>query len=111
MPDQESIFYLLVMSARANNHRVLRYQVQVIHFSDSIYSPLLVFFIISIHDLKKDQKEFTLENKKERNTMQQDTINMSQMLTELQDAPGNEQRVRDYMTDELKKYSDEILND
>lgn len=43
--------------------------------------------------------------------MQQDTLNMFQMLTELQGAPGNEKRVRDYMTEELKKYSDEIIND
>lgn len=43
--------------------------------------------------------------------MQQDTLNMFQMLTELQGAPGNEKRVRDYMTGELKKYSDEIIND
>ncbi|HLR22428.1 MAG TPA: M42 family metallopeptidase [Pseudogracilibacillus sp.] len=43
--------------------------------------------------------------------MQQDTLNMFQTLTELQGAPGNEKRVRDYMTGELKKYSDEIIND
>src|SRR5699024_2973129 len=43
--------------------------------------------------------------------MQQDTLNMIQMLTELQGAPGNEKRVRDYMTGELKKYSEEIIND
>src|SRR5699024_9344884 len=43
--------------------------------------------------------------------MQQDTLNMFQMLTELQGAPGNRTRVRDYMTGELKKYSDEIIND
>src|SRR5699024_11603965 len=46
-----------------------------------------------------------------RSTMQQDTLNMCQTLTELQGAPGNEKRVRDYMTGELKKYSDEIVND
>lgn len=43
--------------------------------------------------------------------MQKDTMNMFQTLTELQGAPGNEKRVRDYMTGELKKYSDEIIND
>src|SRR5699024_2370619 len=43
--------------------------------------------------------------------MQQDTLNMFQTLRELQGAPGNEKRDRDYMTGELKKYSDEIIND
>lgn len=43
--------------------------------------------------------------------MQKDTMNMFQTLTELQGAPGNEKRVRNYMTGELKKYSDEIIND
>lgn len=43
--------------------------------------------------------------------MNQPTKQMFKTLTELQGAPGDERRVRDFMTTELKKYSDEIVYD
>src|SRR5690625_5119300 len=36
---------------------------------------------------------------------------MFKVLTELQGAPGDEKRVRDYMTKELSKYADEVVYD
>ncbi|MEC5421887.1 M42 family metallopeptidase [Virgibacillus sp. C22-A2] len=43
--------------------------------------------------------------------MNQDTLNLFKNLTELQGAPGNEHLVRGFMNEELKKYSDEVIQD
>src|SRR5699024_3186631 len=48
---------------------------------------------------------------KERNTMQQDTLNIFHMITELQGGAGNEKRARDYMKGALKMCADETIND
>jgi endoglucanase len=43
--------------------------------------------------------------------MDQTTLHMFKTLTELQAAPGDEKRVRDYMAVELGKYADEVVYD
>src|SRR5690625_2661756 len=43
--------------------------------------------------------------------MKQETLDLFKTLTELQGAPGNEHPVRSFMREELKKYSDEIIQD
>ena len=43
--------------------------------------------------------------------MQKETLDMFRVLTELPGAPGNEHAVRDYMRKELRKYSDELIQD
>jgi len=43
--------------------------------------------------------------------MQKETLEMFKTLTELPAVPGNEYAVRNYMRDELKKYSDEVIQD
>lgn len=43
--------------------------------------------------------------------MQKQTKEMFRILTELQGAPGDEKRVRDYMVEQLEKYSDELIYD
>ncbi len=43
--------------------------------------------------------------------MNKETLQMFKTLTELPGAPGNEHMVRDYMRQELEKYSDEIIQD
>ncbi|HLR14981.1 MAG TPA: peptidase M28, partial [Bacillota bacterium] len=43
--------------------------------------------------------------------MNKETLDMFKTLTELQGAPSNEHRVREYMKQELSKYSDEIVQD
>jgi len=43
--------------------------------------------------------------------MNKETLEMFKTLTELQGAPSNEHLVRDYMKQELTKYSDEIVQD
>lgn len=43
--------------------------------------------------------------------MQKETLEMFRALTELPGAPGNEHAVRDYMREELRKYSDELIQD
>ncbi|GAA0600504.1 M42 family metallopeptidase [Virgibacillus siamensis] len=43
--------------------------------------------------------------------MKQETMDMFQTLTELQGAPGNEHPVRNFMKQELDKYSDELIQD
>lgn len=43
--------------------------------------------------------------------MNQETLDMFKILTELPGAPGNERAVRAYMRTELEKYSDEIVLD
>ncbi|TFB25083.1 M42 family peptidase [Filobacillus milosensis] len=43
--------------------------------------------------------------------MNQETLDMFKTLTELPGAPGNEHQVRQYMKQELEKYSDEIVQD
>ncbi|WP_172371058.1 M42 family metallopeptidase [Sporosarcina jiandibaonis] len=43
--------------------------------------------------------------------MEKDTLKMFKTLTELPGAPGNEHAVRNYMREELAKYSDEIVQD
>src|SRR5699024_4242158 len=43
--------------------------------------------------------------------MKQETLDLFKTLTELQGAPGNEHPVRSLMREELKKYSDEIIQD
>ncbi|WP_085991650.1 M42 family metallopeptidase [Oceanobacillus senegalensis] len=43
--------------------------------------------------------------------MNQETLDLFKNLTELQGAPGNEHRVREFMQSELRKYSDELIQD
>ena len=43
--------------------------------------------------------------------MNKETLKMFKILTELQGAPGDEFRVRNFMEKELKKYSDELIYD
>lgn len=43
--------------------------------------------------------------------MNEDTLQLFQTLTELPGAPGNERLVRQFMKQELQKYSDEIIQD
>lgn len=43
--------------------------------------------------------------------MEKQTKEMFRTLTELQGAPGDEKRVRDYMVENLRKYSDELIFD
>lgn len=43
--------------------------------------------------------------------MNQETLALFKNLTELQGAPGNEHAVRNFMKQELEKYSDEIIQD
>ena len=43
--------------------------------------------------------------------MNQTTLNLFEKLTELQGASGNEYLVRQFMTNELEKYADEIIHD
>src|SRR5690625_1317715 len=43
--------------------------------------------------------------------MNQDSLEMFKALTELQGASGNEHLVRDFMKQELGKYSDELIQD
>ncbi len=43
--------------------------------------------------------------------MKKDTQDMFKILTELQGAPGDESRVREFMESELGKYSDELIYD
>lgn len=43
--------------------------------------------------------------------MEQKTKDMFRTLTELQGAPGDEKRVRDYMAEQLSKHSDELIYD
>lgn len=43
--------------------------------------------------------------------MNESTKQLFKTLTELQGAPGDERRVREFMTTELKKYADEIIYD
>ncbi|WP_077327593.1 M42 family metallopeptidase [Virgibacillus siamensis] len=43
--------------------------------------------------------------------MKQETLDMFKTLTELQGAPGNEHPVRQFMKQELAKYSDELIQD
>ncbi|MBM7692934.1 putative aminopeptidase FrvX [Peribacillus deserti] len=43
--------------------------------------------------------------------MNQETLSMFKTLTELPGAPGNEYLVRDYMRNELERYSDEVVQD
>lgn len=43
--------------------------------------------------------------------MEQETLDLFKTLTELPGAPGNESAVRQFMKQELQKYSDEIIQD
>lgn len=43
--------------------------------------------------------------------MNQDTLQLFKILTELQGAPGFEHRIRTFMKSELEKYTDEIIQD
>lgn len=43
--------------------------------------------------------------------MQKDTLEMFRTLTELQGAPGDEVRVREFMAAELEKYADDVVYD
>lgn len=43
--------------------------------------------------------------------MEKSTLDMFQTLTELQGAPGDEKRVREFMAGELEKYADEVIYD
>lgn len=43
--------------------------------------------------------------------MEKQTLEMFRTLTELHGAPGDESRVRQYMTDQLTKYADELVYD
>lgn len=43
--------------------------------------------------------------------MNKETLTLFKTLTELQGAPGNEHAVRNFMKQELEKYSDEIIQD
>lgn len=43
--------------------------------------------------------------------MNEDTLQLFKTLTELPGAPGNEKPVRDFMRQELQRYSDEIIQD
>ncbi|HZW68367.1 MAG TPA: M42 family metallopeptidase [Pseudogracilibacillus sp.] len=43
--------------------------------------------------------------------MEKQTLEMFRTLTELHGAPGDEGRVRQYMTDQLRKYADELVYD
>ncbi|SEO83940.1 endoglucanase [Amphibacillus marinus] len=43
--------------------------------------------------------------------MNQETLKMFKVLTELQGAPGDEQLVRKFMREELSKYADEVIHD
>src|SRR5699024_12339706 len=43
--------------------------------------------------------------------MKQDTRELFKMLTELQGAPSDEHRIRSFMTEQLKKYTDDVIYD
>src|SRR5690625_7226992 len=43
--------------------------------------------------------------------MKQDTLELFKTLTELQGAPGNEHLVRNFMKQELEKYTDHVIQD
>src|SRR5699024_10801774 len=43
--------------------------------------------------------------------MKKDTLEMFRTLTELQGAPGDEVRVREFMASQLEKYADEVVYD
>src|SRR5690625_5478447 len=43
--------------------------------------------------------------------MEKSTLEMFQTLTELQGAPGDEKRVRNYMEEQLATYANEIIHD
>lgn len=43
--------------------------------------------------------------------MNQETMNLFKTLTELQGAPGDEHRVREFMKEKLEKYADELIFD
>lgn len=43
--------------------------------------------------------------------MEKSTLKMFETLTELQGAPGDEKRVRDYMEEQLSPFADEIIHD
>lgn len=43
--------------------------------------------------------------------MNEQTLKLFQTLTELPGAPGNEHAVRQFMKEELRKYSDEVVQD